>query len=128
MRQALENPFYYLENFRQVLAWVSRHHRDLLDETELAFIERFALLPQPSQALLVRMVMRKGMLFRASKLRYPEIGCSRRAVEPLIDQGVGRYVFGPDARAAVRFADQRRAAAGVRVVCISQPAQGRAAG
>lgn len=87
MRQALENPFYYLENFRQVLAWVSRHHSDLLDETELAFIERFALLPQPSQALLVRMVMRKGMLFRASKLRYPEIGCSRRAVEPLIDQG-----------------------------------------
>ena len=75
MRQALENPFYYLENFRQVLAWVSRHHSDLLDETELAFIERFALLPQPSQALLVRMVMRKGMLFRASKLRYPEIGC-----------------------------------------------------
>ncbi len=87
MRQALENPFYYLENFRQVLAWVSRHHSDLLDETELVFIERFALLPQPSQALLVRMVMRKGMLFRASKLRYPEIGCSRRAVEPLIDQG-----------------------------------------
>ncbi|MBU0562943.1 MAG: VRR-NUC domain-containing protein, partial [Gammaproteobacteria bacterium] len=74
MRQALENPFYYLENFRQVLAWVSRHHSDLLDETELAFIERFALLPQPSQALLVRMVMRKGMLFRASKLHYPEIG------------------------------------------------------
>ncbi|MBU0838372.1 MAG: VRR-NUC domain-containing protein, partial [Gammaproteobacteria bacterium] len=87
MRQALENPFYYLENFRQVLAWVSRHHSDLLDETELVFIERFALLPQASQALLVRMVMRKGMLFRASKLRYPEIGCSRRAVEPLIDQG-----------------------------------------
>src|SRR3546814_10871251 len=87
MRQALEKPFYYRENFRQVLALVSRHHSDLLDETELAFIERFALLPQPSQALLVRMVMRKGMLFRASKLRYLEIGCSRRAVEPLIDQG-----------------------------------------
>lgn len=87
MRQALENPFYYLDNFQQVLAWVSRHHSDLLDETELTFIERFALLPQPSQALLVRMVMRKGALFRASKLHYGEIGCPRRAAAPLIEQG-----------------------------------------
>ncbi|PKL99155.1 MAG: nuclease, partial [Gammaproteobacteria bacterium HGW-Gammaproteobacteria-7] len=87
MRQALENPFYYLDNFQQVLAWVGRHHGDLLDETERVFIERFAVLPQPSQALLVRMVMRKGALFRASKLRYGEIGCPRQAAAPLIEQG-----------------------------------------
>lgn len=86
MRQALENPFYYLDNFQQVLAWVGRHHGDLLDETERVFIERFAVLPQPSQALLVRMVMRKGALFRASKLRYGEIGCPRQAAAPLIDR------------------------------------------
>jgi tetratricopeptide (TPR) repeat protein len=87
MRQALENPFYYLNNFQQVLAWVSRHHSDLLDEAERDFIDRFALLPQASQALLVRMVMRKGTLFRAGKLRYPEIGCPRHAALPLIEHG-----------------------------------------
>ncbi len=87
MRQALENPFYYLENFRQVLGWVGQHHGDLLDETERAFIDGFAQLPQASQALLVRMVMRKGELFRASKLRYPEIGCPHGAASALIQHG-----------------------------------------
>ncbi|MCQ4258818.1 VRR-NUC domain-containing protein [Stutzerimonas stutzeri] len=87
MRQALENPFYYLDNFRQVLAWVGERHGDLLDEDERAFIDRFQQIPQPSQALLVRMVMRKGVLFRASKLRYAEIGCPLQASTALVEQG-----------------------------------------
>ena len=87
MRQALENPFYYLENFRQVLAWVGERHGDLLADHERAFLDRFSEVPQASQALLVRMVMRKGMLFRASKLRYAEIGCPLEASAALIDQG-----------------------------------------
>lgn len=87
MRQALENPFYYLDNFRQVLAWVGERHGDLLDDHERRFVDRFELIPQASQALLVRMVMRKGELFRASKLRYTEIGCPVQASTALIDQG-----------------------------------------
>lgn len=87
MRQALENPFYYLENFRQVLAWVGERHGDLLADHERAFLDRFSEVPQASQALLVRMVMRKGTLFRASKLRYAEIGCPLEASAALIDQG-----------------------------------------
>ncbi len=87
MRQALENPFYYLENFQQVLSWVGQHHGDLLDEHERAFLDRFPQLPQASRALLVRMVMRKGTLFRASKLLYREIGCPRQAAQALIEQG-----------------------------------------
>ncbi|WP_268800625.1 VRR-NUC domain-containing protein [Pseudomonas huanghezhanensis] len=81
----LDNPFYYLENFKQVLEWIARRYDDLLDEHERAFIRHFAQLPQPSQALLVRMVMRKGTLFRASKLDYPEIGDVRLAVLPLLE-------------------------------------------
>ncbi|RRV04501.1 VRR-NUC domain-containing protein [Pseudomonas sp. v388] len=84
---ALDNPFYYLENFRQVLAWISRRYDDLLDDGERAFIRDFAGLPQPAQGLLVRMVMRKGTLFRASKLSYQEIGDTRQAVLPLLDRG-----------------------------------------
>ena len=86
MRQALENPFYYLDNFQQVLAWVDQHHGDLLDDAERAFIGRFALLPQASQALLVRMVMRKGAVPR-QQTALREIGCPRRAAAPLIEQG-----------------------------------------
>ncbi|MGH8420260.1 MAG: VRR-NUC domain-containing protein [Pseudomonas sp.] len=83
----LDNPFYYLENFRQVLSWIGQRYDDLLDDEERRFIEDFALLPQPAQALLVRMVMRKGVLFRASKLAYAEIGDARQAALPLLERG-----------------------------------------
>lgn len=83
----LENPFYYLENFRQVLDWISQRYADLLDEEEQQFIACFTQLPQSAQGLLVRMVMRKGELFRASKLSYPELGDTLQAIEPLLTQG-----------------------------------------
>lgn len=83
----LDNPFYYLENFRQVLAWIVQRYDDLLDEHERRFISEFSGLPMPAQALLVRMVMRKGTLFRASKLDYDEIGDTREAALPLLAQG-----------------------------------------
>jgi hypothetical protein len=76
-------PFYYLDNFQLVLDWVGERYRDLLDDEELAFIARFRQLPQASRALLTRMVMRKGELFRASKLRYEEIGAPQPACAAL---------------------------------------------
>ncbi len=87
MTNPLSDPFYYLENFTGVLAWLEQRYRDLLDETELAFIAGFAELPKPSRALLVRMVMRKGELFRATKLHYAEIGAAEDAAAPLLAQG-----------------------------------------
>ena len=87
MRQALENPFYYLDNFCQVLAWVGERHGDLLDDDERQFIDGFGQIPRPAQALLVRMVMRKGSVFRASKLRYAEIGCPLQASTALVERG-----------------------------------------
>lgn len=80
-------PFYYLENFESVLSWVCERYGDLLDVAERDFIAGFAGLPRTSRALLVRMAMRKGDLFRASKLRYVEIGDARKAVQPLIEIG-----------------------------------------
>jgi hypothetical protein len=44
-------------------------------------------LPQASRALFVRMVMRKGTLFRASKLNYAEIGCPVEAARHLLSTG-----------------------------------------
>ncbi|RXZ33361.1 VRR-NUC domain-containing protein [Oxalobacteraceae bacterium CAVE-383] len=79
--------FYYLDNFLTVLDWIATRYRDMLAAEELAFIEEFPALPRISQALLVRMAMRKGELFRASKLRYDEIGCPRGAAAALIAAG-----------------------------------------
>ena len=87
MANPLDDPLYYLHNFRQVLHWLGQRYADLLDADEQHFIQQFDRLPQASQALLVRMVMRKGVHFRASKLNYLEIGCSRTAALALVQQG-----------------------------------------
>ncbi len=84
---ALDDPFYYLNNFQLVLDWVTSRYGDLLREEERAFVSRFAALPRASRGLLARMIMRKGELFRADKLRYPEIGPTPAAAAPLIEQG-----------------------------------------
>ncbi len=81
---SVEDPFYYLHNFQQVLEWVALRYADLLQAEEQAFIRAFGQLPQASRGLLVRMVMRKGQLFRASKLDYAEIGCTLQALQPLL--------------------------------------------
>ncbi|WP_347557551.1 VRR-NUC domain-containing protein [Robbsia sp. KACC 23696] len=78
---------YYLDNFRSALDWIGRRYDDLLDERERAFIAGFDALPLPSRALLVRMLMRQGVHFRASKLQYDEIGCPMAAAGPLLSHG-----------------------------------------
>jgi len=87
MIRVLENEFYYLDNFQRVLDWIAERYPDLLIGEEHAFIAAFPQLPQPARALFVRMVMRKGTLFRASKLNYAEIGCPRAAAEALLPSG-----------------------------------------
>ncbi|QTH11839.1 VRR-NUC domain-containing protein [Pseudomonas corrugata] len=83
----LDDPFYYLNNFQQVLAWLTQRYADVLSIEEQRFIDDFASLPRSSQGLLVRMVMRKGLRFRHSKLHYLEIGDIGAAVEPLLSLG-----------------------------------------
>lgn len=78
---------YYLLNFERALAWLAERYDDLLDSEEQAFLRAFAALPQASRALLVRMLMRQGTLFRASRLTYDEIGCPLRAAEPMTALG-----------------------------------------
>ena len=87
MNRVLENEFYYLDNFQGVLDWIGQRYDDLLTDEERAFIGAFSALPQPARALFVRMVMRKGTLFRASKLRYAEIGCPVEAAQHLLATG-----------------------------------------
>ncbi|WP_020655565.1 VRR-NUC domain-containing protein [Massilia niastensis] len=87
MIRVLENEFYYLDNFQRVLDWIGERYDDLLVEEERAFLAAFPSLPHNARALLVRMVMRKGELFRASKLSYAEIGCPVEAAQHLLPTG-----------------------------------------
>jgi hypothetical protein len=84
---AFADPFYYLANFKRVLDWLTSRYSDLLDSEERDFIRRFKQTDRASQALLVRMIMRKGQWFRESRLQYPEIGVSREAAAPLLAHG-----------------------------------------
>lgn len=70
----LDNPLYYLENFETVVRWVRRFHSDLLTADEIGKVDGLLSLDQPARALLARMVMRTGDLFRVEKFNYPEIG------------------------------------------------------
>ncbi|EUB84740.1 VRR-NUC domain-containing protein [Pseudomonas sp. GM30] len=83
----LDDPFYYLNNFRQVLDWLELRYADVMSESEHGFIRDFKALPHASQGLLVRMVMRKGVHFRLGKLNYPEIGDISDAAQPLLSHG-----------------------------------------
>src|SRR5262245_15166100 len=83
----LDPSLYYLSNFRTALDWIDARHADLLADDERGFIDDFNALEIPSQALLVRLVMRKGPHFRASKLNYAEIGSPQEAAAPLVALG-----------------------------------------
>ncbi|WLG53464.1 VRR-NUC domain-containing protein [Pseudomonas sp. FP1742] len=83
----LDDPFYYLNNFMQVLDWLEHRYADVLSIEEQDFIRDFNRLPRESQALLVRLVMRKGVHFRAGKLSYVEIGDIASAAVPLLASG-----------------------------------------
>jgi hypothetical protein len=78
---------YYLLNFERALAWLGERYDDVFGTDERSFLDEFSRLPQASRALLVRMLMRKGMLFRASRLNYDEIGCPLQAAAPLVALG-----------------------------------------
>lgn len=87
MTEPLAYPYYYLDNFRHVVVWVDTRYAALLTAPERTRLAEFMQLPQTSQALLVRMIMRKGDLFRCSKLDYDEIGDPHSAAAPLIAHG-----------------------------------------
>ncbi len=78
---------YYLDNFRFLLEFVSGRYRDLLTSGETVWCDDFFQLPDNAQRLYVRLIQRKGPLFRTDRLSYPEINSLDRAVGHLLDTG-----------------------------------------
>ncbi|MDP9064589.1 MAG: VRR-NUC domain-containing protein, partial [Pseudomonadota bacterium] len=83
----LDNRFYYVANFETMLRTLQRRDGDLLSAEEGGFIREFFSVPQVSRALLVRMLMRRGPLFRAARLNYREIPQPIAAAQPLLERG-----------------------------------------
>ena len=76
---------YYLTNFNEILQFVTARYWQLLNEQERGFFSTFRDVSKESQYLYVRMLMRKGQIFRQSKLRYPEITNVKVAAQELAD-------------------------------------------
>jgi len=75
--------FYYHQHFLELLDFVSTHYRHVLNGEELSLVRDFRQLDRPAQCLYVRLVNRKGRIFAANRLRYPEIGGLSRAIAAL---------------------------------------------
>ncbi len=64
---------YYVANFHALALFVSNTYADLLNTTERSWYRSLQACSTPAQRLYIRLVTRKGSVFRLTKLRYPEI-------------------------------------------------------
>ncbi|RAU19922.1 VRR-NUC domain-containing protein [Nitrincola tibetensis] len=85
---SLDNPLYYLRNAQQVTRICLNHYADLLLPIEHRALEQLLSMDEAYQALLIRMVMRKGELFRTDALHYAEVPDLDEAIQALVDAGL----------------------------------------
>lgn len=79
---------YYLHNFQALCDAVWLQYEDLLTDEEATFYRDFSALDESSRCLLVRLLSRRGPLFRVPELKYEELGCLDGCVTELFDQGM----------------------------------------
>lgn len=66
-------PEYYANNVRQVLVQVAGLYGDIVPRGVAQFLAQHANLSERAQRLYARLIMRKGPVFRLSKLSYAEV-------------------------------------------------------
>jgi hypothetical protein len=64
---------YYLDNFQRILDFVDNHYDDILTAEEKSFSRGFRSLSLDARRFYVRLISRKGPLFRSDMLIYSEI-------------------------------------------------------
>jgi hypothetical protein len=79
---------YYLDNFLTILDFVDDHYRDILSPDEKRFSVDFHALSLDARRLYVRLVSRKGPLFRSDTLNYGEIADIEGAASELTAAGL----------------------------------------
>jgi len=89
---------YYHDNFNQLIEQVAQVYWDLLSQQEQQFIEDYRQLEDNAQQLYIRLLCRKGELFRIDKLSYAEIEDLPAAIQQLDDLSFAVRIDGKDAR------------------------------
>ena len=79
----LDEPLYYLYNAQQVIQLCLNQFDDLLSPEEAEILGSLLSLEETTQALLIRMVTRKGISFRTDNLKYDEIPDQAEAIQML---------------------------------------------
>src|SRR6202046_3037548 len=77
--------YYYHAHFTEMLFFVSETYGPVLTERHRAFVETFKALSKDAQCLLIRMINRRGHIFRHGAFRYAEIADALSALEELRD-------------------------------------------
>ena len=79
---------YYLDNFQVLVDFVVGRYPDLLGARERDFIDRFALATESARRLVVRLLSRRGPLFREDLLAYDELPHIPTVIDEAIRAGL----------------------------------------
>ena len=89
---------YYHHNFNRLIEQVAEVYWDLLSQQEQRFIEDYRQLADNAQQLYIRLLCRKGELFRIDKLSYAEIEDLSAAIQQLDNMSFAVRIDGKDAQ------------------------------
>lgn len=81
---------YHVENFLTLLTTVYQQYNDLLSESEINLYQRISNCSYGAQSLYVRLLTRKGPVFRIDKLHYDDITSTPIAIDELINKELVR--------------------------------------
>ena len=86
-------PDYYLHNFERLVGHVQRLYPTLLNRRETSFLGRFQHASTDGRRLFVRLAVRRSVLFRADRLKYPELQSLSASIDEL--SRLGLLAVGP---------------------------------
>lgn len=90
------DPLYYRDNFERLCATVQSQYLDVLLVEEIDFFKRYSELEEAARCLFIRLVSRRGPLFRREQLRYRELGELEPCVTGLLAAGLLRVETTPE--------------------------------
>ncbi len=89
---------YYLANFHRLAEFVVDTYRDILTPEERQWYASVQDAPESAQRLYIRLLTRKGSVFRLSRLRYPEIDHLPQAAAELASRALADTAVPTDPR------------------------------
>ncbi len=79
---------YYLANFHRLAGFVAETYRDILTPAERRWYGALKGSSESAQRLYIRLLTRKGSVFRLSRINYSEIDALETAVSELANRGL----------------------------------------